>query len=178
MPSLPPLPKRYSAEIVRSDGDGSRIFTDGIRQRVEVYDASGIRSIVIARPDRGVAWSLKRGTTVFFETPFSLKVAQRVLDPTSLLDWEEEGTELIEGTECIRYRGRYKSSAGAAYELCFVEPASGIRRRSVTFDMTGAQKLTVNWHSVNLESPDLEIFEIPQGYSVENLKRSLTRRCT
>lgn len=163
------MPKQYSAEIVRSDGYRSRIFTDGVRQRVELHGATGIQSIVISRPDKGVAWSLMPGSTVFYETPFTQQVAQSVLDPSSLLDWQEEGTEQIDGAECVRYRGRYTRPAGAAYELCFVERASGIRRRKVTFDKAGSERLTVDWRSVTLEPPDPAVFELPQGYSVERL---------
>ena len=161
------MPKQYSAEIVRSDGDRCRVFSDGVRQRIELYGPSGIQSIVISRPDRGVAWSLTPGSTTFYETPFTQQ--DNVTDPSSLLDWHEEGTEHIEGVECVRYCGRYFIPAGAAYELCFVERSNGVRRRSVTFDKSGALRLTVDWRSVNLEPPDPAVFEVPQGHSVERL---------
>jgi hypothetical protein len=163
------MPKQYSAEIVRSDGDRSRVFTDGLRQRIEIYAAGAVQGIVISRPDKGVAWSFMAGSTLFHETPFTQQVAQSVVDPTSLLDWQEDGSEQIDGTECVRYRGRYRFPAGAAYELCFIERATGMRRRSVTFDKTGAQRLTVDWRSVTFAPPDPAVFEVPQGYSLKRL---------
>lgn len=161
------MPKQYSAEVVRSDGHRSLIFTDGVRQRVEYYSPAGLQTIVISCPDRGVAWSLNPGSTICYETPFTQQVAESLVDPASLLDWQEEGTEQIEGAECARYRGRYTFHAGAAHELRFVERGTGMPRRSVTFDKTGAQRLTVDWRSVTLGPPDPAMFEVPPGYSIE-----------
>lgn len=150
------------------DGDRSRIFSDALRERAEVHGPSGIQSIVISRPDRGVAWSLLAGSSVIYETPFTQQATQSALDPTSSLDWREEGVESIEGIEGMRYRGHYTFPAGAAYEL-YIEHSTGVRRRSVTLDKTGAQRLTVDWRDVSLESPDPAVFELPQGFSVERV---------
>jgi hypothetical protein len=164
------MPRQFTADVARSDGDRSRIFSDGVRQRVKRHGPDGVQSIVIGRPDRGVAWSLVPGSRAVYETPLAPEAAQSTLDPTSVLDWQEEGAERVDGVECVRYRGNYEvAAAGAAYELCFVERATGVRRRSVTFDATGAERLTVEWSSVTLEPPDPTVFEIPEGYSVERL---------
>jgi len=166
MPALPPLPKKFSAEHIRSDGDRGKVYIDGLRRRFDIQFANGLRSIVIHRPDKRVGWSLMPGCDVFYESPLT---SDEMPDPSTLLDWAQDGTEIIDGRECLRFIGHYTFSAGAAYEVCYVDRASGIRRREITYDKLGRQALTVDCRSVSLSAPDPSVFELPDGFRIEKL---------
>ena len=109
------------------------------------------------------------GCEVFYEAPLAPDEVESLPDPSTLLDWEQDGTEIIDGRECLRFVGHYTHPAGAAYEVCFIDRASGIRRRMITYDKLGRQALTVDCQSVSLGPPQPSLFELPDGYTVEKL---------
>lgn len=167
MSSLPPqLEQYYSTEIIRSDGISSRIFSDGLRQRIETYNQGSIPTVSISRPDLGVIWLLMSDSEQYQELQFNNQYG--TFDPDSMLEWQAEGLESIEGVEYLRYRGLYKfADTGGAYELRYVDQNNGFCRRSVTFNKTGSKSLTVDWHSLSPEPPDPKMFDLPQGYTKE-----------
>ena len=159
--NLPPHPEKYSAEIVRSDGLIKRVFVNEWMRRIE----SG-GTITIFRPDKEVIWFLKPTEKLYNERKMRVKTVERVLNPESLCDWTNAGTEAINGRECHKFVGKYKFSADKqeAYEICYVEVDSGIRRREVTFNKNGKQVLVVDSLNVQIGPPDSKVFEVPKDY--------------
>ncbi len=153
----------YSTKIVRSDGISSRIFSDGLRKRLEIYGQGSIPTIIISRPDLGVNWLLMLDGEQYQEAPFNDQYG--TFDPDSMLEWQVEGLESIED---VSYRGLYKFTESVwVYELSYVDPNIGFHRRSVTFDKTGSKNLTVDCFSLSPEPTDPKMFELPQGYNKE-----------
>jgi hypothetical protein len=145
------------------------VYVDGLRRRFDIRFANGTRSIVIHRPDKGIGWSLMPGCEVFYESPLASDVVESLHDPTTLLDWIQDGTEIIDGHECLRFVGHYTFPAGTAYEVCYVDQISGVRRRMITYDKLGRQALTVDCRSVSLGPPEPSVFELPDGFRVQKL---------
>jgi hypothetical protein len=79
MPVIP-LPRQFSADVERSDGESSRVFHDGALSRIECY-SHGATTVTICRPDRGVIYELHLEERSFYEIPF---LARRFLQWTSL----------------------------------------------------------------------------------------------
>ncbi len=170
---LPPMPKLFSAEIIRSDGIYNKIWTDGFRKRVEFYNENGLQSILISRPDKGISWNfLMPDCKVVQELPLSREVMESIFDPTTLLEWTSDGIELIDGHECLRFIGHYNFlgvPVGEAYELAYIDRASSMYRRKIIYNKKGKQSLIIDYRSVILEAPDLSVFELPEGTLVEKL---------
>jgi hypothetical protein len=163
--SLPQLPRAYSRETVRSDGSVTRIFTDGVRSRIDGNDGDGKpKTITISRPDLGVAWSVDPKLNIYNESKVSAADYDQVANPEDGEEWEEEGTEVVGGVECKRYRGTRKGSdSSLAHTMIFVDPNTGIRHRTVTFDKTGKQRLVIETKAVKMGPPDASVFELPAG---------------
>lgn len=166
MPTLPPLPKSYSAEMARSDGDRSLLFVDGWTRRLEFYPKSGQPSIVISRADKRVIWSLSLETKTYSETKMPAGM-ERAFNPDTLYDWCEDGVEMIDGRMCRRFVGRHREASGPigdAHEVCFVDADTGMRRRVLTFDVKGTLALTIDYLNAKVGAPSPDLFEMPEGY--------------
>ena len=101
--ALPSLPKQFSAEIVRSDGDRIVVYIDAWMRRIDMYSKNGHSSIVITRPDKGVVWTLSAQDRTFYETKLPKADLEALTDPDSLCEWVAEGDELIDGRKCLRF---------------------------------------------------------------------------
>jgi len=162
MSTFPPPPKRYSAEIIRSDGERSLVFEDGVRGRVE----DG-KNILIRRLDKGVAWNLTPETKTYSQVKLTKEMVKRAISLETLCDWRADGTEVIDGRNCLRFIGHYHSADGAsdaAHEIYYVDAKTHMPRRNITFDLNGKKALTVDTLNVVLGPQPREIFEIPAGY--------------
>jgi hypothetical protein len=154
-------------EVSRSDGGGSKEYVDGGRRRLELYQRDGsITGLTIWRPDWGVCWTLVPGSRNFLE--YSLAELEAMAEQASVLalDWTPEGAEVIGGLDCRRWVGRYREPARGAYEECFVEVATGLPVRHITYDMAGQKSVVWERQSLKLGSPDSAMFEIPDGYVI------------
>ena len=173
MPTLPPLPKSYTAEVVRSDGDRMILYVDGWMRRVELYPKSGGPSIVISRPDKHVTWSLSPETKTYSQAKMPDGM-ERAFDADTLYDWCEKGMEMIDGRRCRRFVGRYHEAVGPvgkAHEVCFVDAKTCMPRRVVTHDAKGEIALTIDCVNAKVGIPPRRVFELPEGY-----KRSYRRK--
>jgi outer membrane lipoprotein-sorting protein len=173
MPPLPPFPKSYSAEMVRSDGNRSVLYVDGWTRRLEFYPKSGQPSVVISRADKRVIWSLSPDTKTYSQTKMPAGM-ERAFDPDTLYDWSEDGIEMIDGRRCRRFVGRYREASGPigdAHEVCLVDAETGMRRRVMTFDVKGKLALTIDYLNAKVGAPPRHFFEMPGGY-----KRGYHRR--
>jgi hypothetical protein len=173
MSTLPPLPARYSAEVVRSDGDRTILYVDGWMRRLEIYPKTGHPTIVISRPDKGVIWSFTPHAKTYSQAKLP-RGLERAFDPDTLYDWTEDGTEMIDGRRCRRFVGRYREPSGPigdAHEVCCVDSNTGMRRRVVSFDVNGDLALTIDYLNAKVGRPSLAVFEMPEGY-----KRGYHRR--
>ncbi len=170
---LPPLPPQFSAEIVRSDGDRTKVYLDGSMRRIEMYFQAGQSNIIITRPDKGLMWSLEPEAKTYSQSRLP-KGLDRLLDPDTLCEWTLDGTAVIDGHQCRRFVGRYRGQTGPigeAYELCFVDVKTQMRRRMVTFDLKGKRALTIDYLNSVVGPPPRAVFELPEGY-----KRGYHRR--
>src|SRR5262245_10547994 len=143
MPTVPPLPKQYSAETVFPNGDRWVLHVHGVMERFEMYPKTGHASTAIHRPDKGVKWSLSPDANTYSE-----EVVPRESEcaPPPEQEWNEDGTEMIAGRKCSRFVGRYREAifrpnGDAANKhqrpstVCYVDAQSGMRRREIHYDV-------------------------------------------
>lgn len=173
MRTIPPLPKRFSAEVIRSDGDRTLIYVDGWSKRLDIYPKTGHPSIVISRPDKEVIWSLAPHTKTYCQSKLP-RGFERAFNPDTLYAWTEEGTEKIDDRIYRRFVGRYRETRtpiGAARDVCFVDRRTGMRRRVDSYDKRGKLVLRIDYLNAKIGRLPGNVFEIPPGY-----KRSYDRR--
>lgn len=161
------MPRQFSAEIIRSDGITAKIFIDGFLRRIEESTPNGIQ-IIIARPDNGVGWTLWPDRNMGCETPMSPEMVGKVGNPTDNLDWVLDGTGFIDGIECLRFVGYFPidSQPQQFVEECYVDPATNMVSRCITYHQDGTPSLTVNYCSVIIGPPLPNLFEMPDGYEL------------
>lgn len=165
--SFPSRPDSYFLEMRSSNGSISKEFVRGSLKRIEVHTPSSeIPQLHIYRPDKRVSWTAMPGSTTLRELAYPSASAATALAINSLTAWTEDGTAMIEGCECIHFLGRYQMPAGRAYEETYIDVANGLPIRHVTYDMFGKQSLVNERKAFNLQPPELELFEIPKGYTV------------
>jgi hypothetical protein len=103
MPMLPPFPKSYKVETVRSDGRGrTMIYVDGDKKRFEDFTKAGQTEIVIFRRDLNVRWELYPDAKTYFQSKFDPR--KSVVNPDTFYDWNEDGFEIINGRRCLSDR--------------------------------------------------------------------------
>src|SRR5262245_52783817 len=173
MPSIPPLPKQFSAEMICSDGDRTMIYVDNWTRRLDMYPKTSHPRIVINHPDKEVIWSLTPHTKTYSQSKLP-RGLERAFDPDTLYDWREEGTEIIDGRIHRRFVGRYRQTRtpiGDAREVCFVDARTGMRRRVDSYDKRGKLVLTIDYRNAKVGRPPRKVFDMPAGY-----KRGYRRR--
>jgi len=173
MASLPPFPKRYTAEMVCSNGDRKMLYVADLNMRMEGFPKIGAPTILISRGDKRVIWWLSPSTTTYSQTRMPDGM-ERAFNPDTLYDWTEDGMETIGGRRCRRFVGRYTEARGPigdAHEVCFVDATTGMRRRSYSYDVNGKLVATIDYLNAKVGPPALQVFEMPEGY-----KRSYNRR--
>jgi hypothetical protein len=164
---LPPLPRQFSAEIVRSDEGGRlRLFVDGPFQRSEDYTQSGQKCVAISRPNElgGVIYTLDNQRMTYEQVQYSKADFAAEANTDALCDWKVDGTERIDGRECLRFIGHYRWHSAQGYQVCYVDTQTQMRRRMVTFDEAGEKCLTVDYLDAVVGPPDPNLFELPKGY--------------
>ena len=170
MPTVPPLPKQYSAETVFSDGERVVLHVRGVMGRLEMYGKTGPAFISIRRPDKGVEWSLSPDTNAYSETVVPPESDSTLLPPPDQ-EWNEDGTEMIAGHQCLRFVGRYREAlfrlnGDAANKrqqprtVCYVDAQTGMRRREIHYDFNGELVATIDYLA---GPPPASLFELPQG---------------
>jgi hypothetical protein len=163
MPALPPLPRAYSVESVRSDdGERTRLYVDGWMERIEMPDE---HTIIITRPDLGVIWTLDTQARTYRQSKLPARLDE-AFNPDMLDEWTQDGTEKIDGRSYLRFVGRSKNPdfGGAISEVCFLDPKTHIRRRIVTFNKSGKCVLTIDSVNAVVGPPAHELFDMPEGY--------------
>ena len=173
MASLPPFPKRYTAEMVCSNGDRKMLYVDGFNMRMEEFPKTGAPTILISRMDKRVIWSLSTSTKTYSQTRLP-DAMERAFNPDTLYDWTEDGMETIGGRRCRRFVGRYREARGPvgdAHEVCIVDARTGMRRRRDSHDVNGKLVATIDYLNAKVGPPPRQVFEMPEGY-----KRGYHRR--
>src|SRR5262245_52066440 len=164
--AFPRRPSCFSMEVSRSDGGGSKEYVHGGHRRLELYERDGsLTGLTIWRPDKGVYWTLLPGSRVFQEgllSDLEAMAGEQACD--CILDWTTEGTAVISGVECLRLVGRYRKPARGAHEECFIDVATGLPLRQITYDLSGQRSVVWERQSLTLGPPDPAVFEIPAGY--------------
>jgi hypothetical protein len=161
------LPDEYSATIIRSDGDRSRVFLRSDRRRVETDFRNGRRHIVIARGDLGLGW-IWQNADPWLETAMDWQMVSGDADPSTALSWQEVGHYEIDGQACTHFKGFGANSPARPQEECFVLP-SGIRRREITYRKDGTVGIIVDCVDVELRPPPLGVFELPPDAEVRRI---------
>jgi hypothetical protein len=180
---FPPRPDCYFLEMHSSDGQHSKEYVNGKLKRLEIYGpTSELPQLYIYRRDKGVTWSAMPGSKTLRETAASPATAATAAAVNALIAWTNEGTAKIEGRKCIRFVGTYvEPQAGAgyyvmgtgrAYEETFIDAENGLPVRHATYDMLGKLSVVNERTAFDLNPPDLALFEVPDGYSVERSESS------
>ncbi len=173
METLPPLPTRFTAELTRSDGERTILYIDGWMRRLDMHPKIGPPTIVISRPDKGVIWSLDPLNKTYSQAKLPNGL-ERAFNPDSLYEWTEDGARTIDGRRHRKFVGRYRAAQapiGKAREVCYVDAATGMRRRVESYDTKGKLALTIEYLNAKLRKPSRAVFEMPAGY-----KRGYHRR--
>lgn len=157
-----PLPRQYSAEIVRSDGDAGRVFVDGLLRRTEAT-VNGTTSIAISRPDLCCLYMLFPDTKSYMASPLTDDFLSVVETDDVGEQWEFVRDDLLDG-ETVKCFHAYLPGQLRPYEVVYVQPETGIRVRAVTYNQNGDEVLTIETRNVVIGPPPKEVFEIPEGY--------------
>jgi hypothetical protein len=167
MPNLPPLPGQYSVQTVESNGDRILLFVDGEKERLELHPRTRRPVIQIRRPDKGVEWSVSPDTNVFSEVKLPPADAELQSEIQSMLsmegEWDEDGTELIDGHLCTRFVERSRHSPvgqPCGHTVCQVDVQTGMRRRDSHYAADGELVATVDYV---VGPPPPGVFELPEG---------------
>src|SRR5450756_282492 len=134
MATLPPFPKSYKCEIVRSD-DRIRMvaYVDADKKRFEEINKTGQLEIEIYRRDLSIMWELYPHAKTYFQSKLDLR--KPVVNPDTFYDWKEEVFKIINKRKCRKFVGREPESCWPyddAREICFVDVLTGMRRRAIT----------------------------------------------
>jgi len=166
MPTVPPLPKDYSAEMICPDGDRTVLYVRGVMERFEMYPKTRPPRIAIRRPDKGVEWSLLPHTNTYSETV--LPSASEFRDIAATLgrmleqEWKDDGTEMIAGRRCWKFVGWNREAIFSrdSHIVCYVDAQTGTRRRECHYDVSGELVATIDYLA---GSPPRRLFELPEG---------------
>jgi len=160
----------FCADIVTHSPDGQsialgHICIKGQKARHEMKK-DGQATIIISRPDKGVAWTLMTQQKRYLEMSID-KAAQD--DPAS--NWSDDyqelqktgkkmGTETVNGVKCYKYQLTTEDGTVTYW----VMKSTGIPVRIIAADGT-----VVDYKNIKTGSLPDSLFEIPPGYSKFNL---------
>ncbi len=171
---ITPQPARagtdFCADIETRAPDGrtaalGHLCIKGQKMRHEMKK-DGQVTIIISRPDKGVAWTLMTQQKRYLEMPVE-KAAHD--DPTT--EWNDDykelqkrgkklGTETVNGVECVKYE--LKTEDGTV--TYWIMKSAGIPVRIIADDGT-----IVDYKNIKTGNLPDSLFEIPPGYSKFNL---------
>lgn len=164
-----PLPRQYSAETVRSDGDKGRIFTDGQKLRTE-QTVNDVTTISLWRPDVGKGYRIALATNTYTThaiTPeMEAALAVHVEDD---VEWEHVGTEPF-GARSVDVYDVYEIGTARRRSRIHVDCETGIRWKEVTFNKLGKEVLTIETKNVAIGPPPPSVFELPPGLKEIRMK--------
>ena len=157
-----PLPRQYSAEIVRSDGDTGRVFVDGMMCRTQANVDGRMTNIVISRSDRSCLYTIFPDTNAYMTSPLTDEMLSIVESEGMDEEWEFVGDETLDGVTVKRFNA-FLPGQSHPHCVLYVHPETGIRVRTVTFNRNGDEVLTIETRNVEIGPPPKELFEIPEG---------------
>ncbi|MEM7315563.1 MAG: hypothetical protein AAF497_20680, partial [Planctomycetota bacterium] len=164
--AFPDRPAGYFLEIEVSDGKVSREYVNGELQRIESYRPGvELPRLQIYRPDKGIGWTCSAGEKTLTQVSFSARLEAFADHLASKVVWQNQGAETVDGIRCIRFVGKRRSD-GKLYEEVFIEVENGLPVRMVSYNLRGEVVATSKRTGFDLRSPDLSLFEVPDGYTV------------
>ncbi|MBA2115091.1 hypothetical protein [Bremerella alba] len=158
-----PMPQKYSAELVRSDGITLRIIIDEPLRRTETH-AHGNITISIVRPDKGIMYSVLPQQSKYMSMPLSPESLSAMTDsnPTDEL-WTFECNDTINGITVSKY-AVFARDVVDPTGYVHVDTTTGLRLKKVTLNSLGDEVLTVKAVNVSYEVPPRDCFEPPADY--------------
>ncbi|QDU25113.1 hypothetical protein ETAA8_01740 [Anatilimnocola aggregata] len=161
---LPPLPAAFIANVVRSDGLWYRIYHGGLnRVRIDNYQGEVCRSISITLGDLGRGYTFIPATKTYSIAHFPPILNTQQFDPTEDYSWAEIGQETVNGVLCTKFAGRLTQPDRVA-NWVFVDPKTGIRLKTQTFNKLGDPVLSIEFRQVEVGPPPADVFEPLEGY--------------
>lgn len=163
------LPRQYSAEIESTVGGATstmKMWVDGNKNRTEM-SSQGESVIAITRGDIKRVYSLMPSQKKYMELPMTDAQAQKA-DPTAIdpkAQWENLGTEAIDGRTCNKYKVTTPSPANpeqSVSTLFYFDAKDNAPVRVVVGE--GGSMIVVNYKKFQLGAPDPSVFEIPKDY--------------
>ena len=149
----------FSADVVLKSKEGAhagKMFISDTKTRMEMAD-----SVMISRPDKGVAWVLIPQQNMYMESP---------LQPQDIIVTEEKSpgevsrkfiaTEMIDGRPADKYKVVYAS--GNRNEAVFVWLLKDIKFPVKTAAKNGSW--STEYKNINTAKQEPKLFEIPSGY--------------
>lgn len=164
-----PLPKQYTAEIIRSDGETSKVFVDGSRNCIE-SEIAGMPRIHIWCPDLDVAYRIELDSKTYFTIPITPEMESMGAENTEdEIEWEYIGTENYNShqVEVFDVFGKEESRCRSRI---YVDKETHIRWKEVTFDKIGKEVLCIEMKNVVIGPPPPSVFELPPGLRELNMR--------
>ncbi len=82
-----PLPRQYSAEIIRSDNEAAKVYVDGARRRTETC-VGGVATIAITRPELGLSYMVFPDSRSYFVSPLTDEMIRSLETESVVEEWE------------------------------------------------------------------------------------------
>lgn len=163
-----PLPPQYSAEILRSDGDRMKIYTDGKKSRIE-QTVGGVTTIVIWRPDIGTAYRIELETQTLYAIPITPSMeATASIEVEDDVEWEYVTTEPFE-EHMVDVFDVFAPGGACRRARIYVDSETNIRWKEVTYNTLGKEVLIIATTNVEIGSPPASAFEVPAGLQERRL---------
>lgn len=164
-----PLPLQYSAEILRSDGDESKVHIDGSKTRVE-QTVAGVTTIAIWRPDLGRGYSIEADTGMYSMIPITPDMETVASgDVEEDVEWEYVATEPF-GSRTVNVFDVFGKGDARRRSRVYVDSETHIRWKEVTFNKLGRQVLVIETRNVEIGPPPASVFELPPGLQEVRLR--------
>jgi hypothetical protein len=157
-----PLPVQYSAEIIRSDGNISKVYLDGTKRRVE-QTINGVTRISIWRPDLGEVYGIEwDAQTYTSHTITTERITTLCADVEEDVEWEYVATEPF-GSRTVEVYDIFTERTERRRARVYVDSETHIRWKEVTFNKLGREVMTIETKNVAIGPPPSSVFELPPG---------------
>ena len=118
------------------------------------------KMLIIARPDKKVAYQVYPGMQAYIETPLSEQESS--VSPSDYkMELTELGKETVDGHPCIKNKAVVTDKEGAKHEST-IWSASDLKKFPIKIEnMENNVKVTMLFHDVSLSKPAADVFDPP-----------------
>jgi outer membrane lipoprotein-sorting protein len=157
-----PVPRQYTSEIIRSDGDHIKVYMDLNRRRSE-QTVGDMTRITIWRSDLGVMYGIDCNCRTYQKYRITPDMEAVVTtDVEDDVEWELVTTEPL-GPHTVDVYDIYPKGKKLRRARIWVDNKTHIRWKEVTYNEFGDEVLTIEARNVEVGPPPDSVFELPPG---------------